>query len=138
MPRLLPRSDLLVKKYLELLLPSEIPTVQVGTQKTNVFERCPFIFVDEVTGGSEPHPQFLGIAQMSLECYAKPDRAAAADLAEYARAALWAVVDEQIVIPEGHLTSFETTTRFTEIRFAGQQADVYCYSGIISLGIRPN
>lgn len=138
LPRLLPRADLLVMQVLLQLMMPHLPTVQVGTQKTNVFDRCPFVFVEETAGGSEPHPALLGIAAVSLEVFAKGSKAAAADVAELARWALWTAVDEQVVVAAGHLTSYEVTSRFAEQRDTGQQADVYQFRGAFSLGVRLN
>lgn len=138
LPRLLPPANLLVQQVLQRLMTPHLPTVQVGTQKTNIFTRLPFVFVEETPGGSEPHPELLGIASISLEVFAKGSQAAAADTAELARVALWQAVDRQVVVAAGHLTSYSASERFTEIRDTGQPVDVYQFRGSFLLGFRLN
>lgn len=137
LPRLLPPEDLLVQQVLLQLMTPHLPGVQVGTQKIDVFRRLPFVFV-QGTGGTEPHPELLGLATVVLEVFAKGSKAAASDVAELARWALWHAVTDQVVVAAGHLTSYEALERFSEIRDLGQPVDVYQVRGTFSLGIRAN
>jgi hypothetical protein len=138
LPRLLPAANLLVQQVLQRQMTPHLPGVQVGTQRTNVFTRLPFVLVEETPGGSEPHPELLGIASIALEVFAKGSQAVAADLAELARVSLYRAVDEQVVVAAGHLTSYEATGRFVEIRDSGLPVDIYQVRGVFSLGIRLN
>lgn len=138
LPRLLPPANLLVQQVLQRLMTPHLPSVQVGTQKTNVFGRLPFVFVEEIAGGSEPDPELLGIAAVALEVFAQGGQAAAADAAELARVSLWRAVNEQVVVAAGHLTSYTALERFVEIRDTGQPVDVYQFRGSFSLGFRLN
>lgn len=131
--RLLPDADLLVKRLLRQALG---PGVTVQTQLTNVFTRLPYVFVN-AGGGSEPHPELLGLPLVDLECYAGPSKKDALDLAEGARVALWRAVDQQIVVPGvGHLTSYRLVNPFREERLRGQPPDVYRIPGTLALGVR--
>src|SRR5688500_11239164 len=105
LPRLLPAANLLVQQVLQRQMTPHVPDLQVGTQRTNIFSRLPFVLVEETPGGSEPHPELLGIASIALEVFASGSQADAADLAECARVGLYRAVDEQVVVAAGHLTS---------------------------------
>ncbi|MGZ3140801.1 hypothetical protein ACVDFE_02110 [Lentzea chajnantorensis] len=138
LPRLLPPAPLVVQQVLQQLALPHLPGLQIGTQRTNVFSRVPFLLVQELPGGAEPHPELYGIASIAVEAVARGSVAAAADLAELARWALWRAVDEQVVVAAGHLTSYEVTERPVEIRDAGVPADVFQFRGVWSLGFRAN
>lgn len=131
--RLMPYVDGLVQGYIK----DGLPSATVQTQLTNVFDRCPFVFVQVVPGGDEVHPELLDLVSVSIECYAKGSKRAVADLGEDVRVTLYTAVDQQIVRPEGHLSSYRHPQRFTEQRLPGQPADVYRAVGAFLLGIRP-
>lgn len=133
MVRVLPDVDRMLALHLNTVLPAAV-TVS-NHVPADVLGSMPYVRVARF-GGGDVHPRFGTTASIDVDCW-EATRRKAADLAEDVRVALVDAWQDQTPMTGGTIARLTVTASPSELRTAGQLANVFRYTTSLSLIVRP-